>query len=182
MENKEDCNIIERLSNPSTKNQAFESLVKNYSEPLYWKIRGIVLNHNDTDDILQNLWIKVWNSIESFRGDAQLSTWLYRIAINEAITFLNKEKSRQKISDDEFNEQMLSNLEADEYFDGNEATIILEKALLTLPVKQRLVFEMRYFQEIKYSEMAKLLETSEGALKASYHHAVKKIESFLNEN
>lgn len=158
----------------------FEEYVNKYSEQLYWKIRSIVINHTDSDDILQNVWIKVWNNLENYRGESQFSTWLYRIAINESITFLKKEKQRLKMNDEEFNERSLSQLQADTFFDGDEATILLEKALLTLPKMQRIVFKMRYFDDMKYSEIAQILNLTEGALKASYHHAVKKIELYLN--
>lgn len=171
--------LIERLHNAKTQQAAFSELVKEYSEPLYWQIRKIVLTHDDTNDVLQNTFIKVWTSIENFRGDSKLSTWLYRIAINEAITFLNKQKSQHNISMDDTDVYLISKLEGDEYFDGDEAQLKLQKAILTLPEKQRIVFNMKYFDEMKYEEMSDILETSVGALKASYHHAVKKIEDFL---
>lgn len=172
--------LIERLHNAKTQQAAFSELVKEYSEPLYWQIRKIVLSHEDSNDVLQNTFIKVWTSIDNFRGDSKLSTWLYRIAINEAITFLNKQRTSNNISMDDADTFLLSRLESDDYFDGDAAQLQLQKAVLTLPEKQRIVFNMRYFDEMKYEDMSDILETSVGALKASYHHAVKKIEEFLS--
>lgn len=172
--------LIERLQNEKTQHFAFSELVKEYSEPLYWQIRKIVLSHDDANDVLQNTFIKVWTSIDNFRGDSKLSTWLYRIAVNEAITFLNKLRSQNNISVDDADTFLLSKLESDEYFDGDAAQLQLQKAVLTLPEKQRIVFNMKYFDEMKYEDMSEILDTSVGALKASYHHAVKKIEEFLS--
>lgn len=172
--------LIERLQNEKTQHSAFSELVKEYSEPLYWQIRKIVLSHDDANDVLQNTFIKVWTSINNFRGDSKLSTWLYRIAVNEAITFLNKLRSQNNISVDDADTFLLSKLESDEYFDGDAAQLQLQKAVLTLPEKQRIVFNMKYFDEMKYEDMSEILDTSVGALKASYHHAVKKIEEFLS--
>ena len=151
-----------------------------YSERLYRQIRKMVLSHDDANDILQEVFIKAWINIDNFRGEAKLSTWLYRIAINESITFLNKLRARNHVSIDEENTFLINRLESDEYFDGDEAQKLLQKAILTLPEKQRLVFQMKYFEEMKYEEMSDILGTSVGALKASYHHAVKKIENFLS--
>lgn len=173
-------NLVERLHDPKTQQAAFSELVKEYSEPLYWQVRKIVLNHDDANDVLQNTFIKVWTSIDNFRGDSKLSTWLYRIAINEAITFLNKQRAANNVSIDDADTFLLSRLESDEFFDGDEAQMLLQKAILTLPEKQRIVFNMRYFDEMKYEDMSEVLETSVGALKASYHHATKKIEDFLS--
>lgn len=173
-------NLLERLHDPKTQQVAFSELVKEFSEVLYWQIRKIVLSHDDANDVLQNTFIKVWTSIENFRGDSKLSTWLYRIAINEAITFLNKQRAQNNISMDDADIFLISRLEGDEYFDGDEAQLKLQKAILTLPEKQRIVFNMKYFDEMKYEDMSDILEASVGALKASYHHAVKKIEEFLS--
>lgn len=173
-------NLLERLHDPKTQQIAFSELVKEFSEVLYWQIRKIVLSHDDANDVLQNTLIKVWTSIDNFRGDSKLSTWLYRIAINEAITFLNKQRAQNNISMDDADTFLISRLEGDEYFDGDEAQLKLQKAILTLPEKQRIVFNMKYFDEMKYEDMSDILETSVGALKASYHHAVKKIEDFLS--
>ncbi|MFV0539100.1 MAG: RNA polymerase sigma factor [Dysgonomonas sp.] len=172
--------LIAELADPKMQQAAFSELVKEFSEPLYWQIRKIVLSHDDANDVLQNTFIKIWTSIENFRGDSKLSTWLYRIAINEAITFLNKQKTANNISIDDADTYLVSRLEGDEYFDGDEAQLKLQKAILTLPEKQRIVFNLKYFDEMKYEEMSEILETSVGALKASYHHAVKKIEEFLS--
>lgn len=172
--------LLKRLHDPKMQQAAFAELVKEYSESLYWQIRKIVLGHDDANDVLQNTFIKVWTSIDNFRGDSKLSTWLYRIAINESITFLNKQRTQNNVSMDDTDTFLLSRLESDDYFDGDEAQLKLQKAILTLPEKQRIVFNMKYFDEMKYEDMSDILETSVGALKASYHHAVKKIEEFLS--
>lgn len=178
--NDKDNELIRRLHDGETQREAFAELVAIYSEPLYWQIRKIILSHDDANDVLQNTFIKVWTSIDSFRGDAKLSTWLYRIAINESISFLNKQRTLNNISIDDTDSFLISKLESDPYFDADDAQLKFQKALLILPEKQRIVFNMRYFDEMKYEEMSDILETSVGALKASYHHAVKKIEEFLS--
>ncbi len=174
--------ILEQLRNPDTQRQGFAHLVNEYSERLYWQIRKMVYSHDDANDILQDVFIKAWLNIEKFRGDAKLSTWLYKIAINESITFINRSKAKLNLSIDDTDSFLLDKLEGDEYFDGDEAQLLLQKAIVTLPEKQRLVFQMKYFNEMKYDEMSDILGTSVGALKASYHHAVKKVESFLKES
>lgn len=179
-ENKEK-ELINKLLNSKTQQAAFRELVDQFSQQLYWQIRKIIISHHDTNDVLQNVFIKVWQSLDAFRGDAKLSTWLYRIAINESITYLNREREKYNISLDDEDVFLISQLESDPYFDGNEADLKLQKAVLALPEKQRIVFNMKYFDEMKYSEISDILETSEGALKASYHHAVKKIEEFLSK-
>lgn len=141
----------------------------------------MVLNHDDTNDLLQNTFIKAWTNIDNFRGDAKLSTWLYKIAINESITFINKEKTKNNISLDEDDSFLVNSLKADEWFDGDELKLQLQKAIAQLPEKQRLVFNMRYYEEMKYEEMSEILGTTVGALKASYHHALRKIEQFFSE-
>ena len=171
--------ILEQLRNPDTQRQGFAHLVNEYSERLYWQIRKMVYSHDDANDILQDVFIKAWLNIEKFRGDAKLSTWLYKIAINESITFINRSKAKLNLSIDDTDSFLIDKLEGDEYFDGDEAQLLLQKAIVTLPEKQRLVFQMKYFNEMKYDEMSDILGTSVGALKASYHHAVKKVESFL---
>lgn len=171
--------IIEDLRNPETCQKAFSKVMRHYSEPLYWQIRRMVIDHENANDILQETFIKAWININHFRGDAKLSTWLYKIAINESITFLNKERNRQVSSIDEEDSFLINNLEADEWFDGNELQLELQKAINKLPEKQKLVFNMRYFDEMKYEDISEILGTSIGALKASYHHAVKKIEDFF---
>lgn len=168
--------IIADLQRESTARKAFELLVRSYSEPLYWQIRKMVVNHDDADDLLQNVFLKAWNNVHNFRGDAKLSTWLYKIAVNESINFINREKQKHTSSaDSEDVSFLLNNIEADEYFDGDALHEELLKAIAALPEKQRLVFNMRYFDEMKYEEISDVLGTSVGALKASYHHAMKKI-------
>lgn len=174
--------ILEQLRNPDTQRQGFAHLVNEYSERLYWQIRKMVYSHDDANDILQDVFIKAWLNIEKFRGDAKLSTWLYKIAINESITFINRSKAKLNLSIDDTDSFLIDKLEGDEYFDGDEAQLLLQKAIVTLPEKQRLVFQMKYFNEMKYDEMSDILGTSVGALKASYHHAVKKVERFLKES
>lgn len=172
---------MSQLADKKTRSTAFSSLVRLYQERLYWHIRKMVLSHDDANDILQNTLMKAWNGIEGFRGDSQISSWLYRIATNETMTFLAARRMRNvAIMDDE--EQLLMNqLHADSYFDGTEAEMKLQEAIVTLPEKQRLVFNMKYYDDLTYDQMEAILETSVGALKASYHHAVKKIEKILTE-
>lgn len=171
--------ILHQLHDKKKQRDAFSSIVSHFSEQLYWQIRKMVLSHDDANDLLQNTFLKAWTNIDSFRGDSKLSTWLYRIAVNECITFLNRQKLRNQVSLSDDESPLLNILEANEYFEGDEAQLKLQKAILTLPDKQRLVFNMRYFDDMKYEEMSAVLGTSVGALKASYHHAVKKIEDFL---
>jgi RNA polymerase sigma-70 factor (ECF subfamily) len=171
-----------RSGDPPAQRKAFEQVVRHYGEPLYWQIRKMVLSHEDANDLLQNTFVKAWMSIDLFRGEARLSTWLYKIAINESITFINKQRAHAHISLDDGDVHLADRLEADDYFDGDAAQLKLQKAILTLPEKQRLVFNMRYFNEMPYDEMSRILDTSVGALKASYHHASKKIEDFLNKH
>jgi RNA polymerase sigma-70 factor, ECF subfamily len=173
----DESNLAQDLK--SNKELAFKQLVKLYQEPLYYHIRKIVINHDDTDDVLQNTFLKVWNNIENFRQESALYTWLYRIATNEAITFLNSRKRKSWISLQDTSDILMQNLKTDPYFEGEEIQMKLQKAILTLPEKQRIVFNMKYFDEIKYEDMSKILNTSVGALKASFHHAVKKIENYL---
>ncbi len=170
------------LKKEKDKSSQFSDIVKRYQVQLYWHIRQMVLVHDDANDVLQNTFMKAWNALDSFRGDAQISTWLYRIATNETFTFLSQKRIKNALSLDEIEDLLLENLKADQYFDGDDAQIKLQKAILTLPEKQRLVFNMRYYDEMSYSQMSEILETSEGALKASYHHAYKKIEAALKED
>jgi len=160
---------------------AFNLIVEEYKERLYWHIRKMVLSHDDADDILQNSFIKVWRYLENFKGDSKIYTWLFRIATNESITFINKKKKKAEEAFENYEHYLSNTLESDEYFDGDEAQLILQKAILKLPEKQRIVFNMKYFDEVKYKDMSEILETSVGSLKASYHHAVKKIEEFVKE-
>jgi RNA polymerase sigma factor (sigma-70 family) len=176
---QEEQEFIQELLNPKTQNQAFEKLLKEYQKPLYNHIRNIVLNHDDTDDVLQNTFVKVFRNLNKFKGESKLFSWMYRIATNEALTFLNQKAKVNGISSETLQNKTIDNLKADVYFDGNEIQIKLQKAIIQLPEKQRLVFKMKYFEELKYEEISEILGTSVGALKASYHHAVKKIEAFV---
>jgi len=171
--------LLNELKQLETQAKAFEVLVNTYKERLYWHIRRIVLNHDDTDDVLQNTFIKVFKNIDGFKGDSKLYSWMYRIATNEALTFLKKKSKKLGISNSEMQNKMVSNLQADVYFDGDEIQLKLQQAIATLPEKQKLVFNMKYYQEMKYEEISEILNTSVGGLKASYHLAVKKVESFL---
>lgn len=161
------------------KNEAFRLVTENYTERLYFHIRKILIIHQDTDDVLQNTLIKIWKNLERFKGKSAIYTWLYRIATNEALNFLNKKKRRHAEDIDNYEHFLSNSLKCDTWFTGDEIQQKLQEAILTLPQKQRIVFNMKYFDEIKYKDMAEILETSEGALKASYHHAVKKIENYL---
>lgn len=173
--------LLLQLGQPHSRSKAFSVVVRTYQERLYWHIRKMVLSHEDTNDVLQNTFMKAWNGIDGFRGDSQLSTWLYRIATNETLTFLSNKKIRSHNSMDEVEDALLNNLQADTYFNGSEIQMNLQKAILTLPEKQRLVFNMKYFDDITYEQMEAILGTTVGALKASYHHAVKKIERFFSD-
>ncbi len=173
--------ILEKLSQKSTINQGFSWLLQKYKERLYWHIRRMVHQHEDANDVLQNTLVKIYRGINNFKGDAKLYTWLYRIATNESLTFLKKQQRQKSTSIDNEELNLNNKLKADTYFDGNDIQHQLQLALRTLPEKQHLVFNMRYFEEIPYKEMSKALNTSVGALKASYHHAVKKIEAFLKK-
>ena len=174
--------LIKRLQDPETIKTAFSELVTLYKERLYWHIRNIVKDHQDTDDILQNTFIKIFKNISSFKGDSQLYSWMYRIATNESLTFLNHKSKRLHINSEELQSNLIDNLQSDVYFEGDHIQLQLQKAIATLPEKQQLVFNMKYFQELKYREISSILGTSEGALKASYHIAVKKIEEYLKTN
>ena len=178
--NEED--ILELLHNSETQREGFAQVVEEYSERIYWQIRKMVYSHDDANDILQDVFIKAWLNIDKFRGDAKLSTWLYKIAINESITFINRSKAKLNLSIDDSDSFLINQLEGDEYFDGDSAQLLLQKAVVSLPEKQRLVFQMKYFDELKYDEISEMLGTSVGGLKASYHHAVKKVEKFLKES
>jgi len=174
--------LINDLRSNDKKDKAFRTLITLYKEHLYWHIRNIVKSHEDTDDVLQNTFIKVYKSIDKFKGDSKLYSWLYRIATNESITLINKNAKRMQVTNEEVQQLAVNNLKSDVYFEGNAIQFKLQQAIATLPQKQQLVFNMKYFEDIKYKDMADILETSEGALKASYHIAVKKIESFLTGN
>ncbi len=174
--------LIRELQNPKTSERAFRKLINLYKERLYWHIRKILKNHDDTDDVLQNTLIKVFQNIQNFKGDSQLYTWLYRIATNESLTYIKKQRKILQIEDEEWQEMQINSLKADPYFEGDEIQYKLQIAIATLPKKQQLVFQMRYFDDMKYNDIAKVLETSVGGLKANYHHAVKKIEAFIKDN
>ena len=170
--------VLSQLADPSKQRKAFEEIVRQYSETLYWKIRRIVLVHEDADDVLQNTFIKAWVNLGDFQNLSKFSTWLYRIAVNESIDFIRKKKRAQDVSVDEA-AGVAAMLMADEYFDGTQAQALLQEAIATLPDVQRTVFTLRYYDNMKYSEMSKVLNTSEGALKASYHIAVQKVTAYL---
>ena len=172
--------LYKQLHDASTKEAAFTRLVREYQEPLYWQIRRMVVVHDDADDVLQNTFIKAWSAIDSFRGESRLQTWLFRIAINEALNHLSKKK--QVLSLDQTDGSLADMLASDSYFDGDEVQRQFQTAINTLPEKQRLVFDLKYFDEMKYEDMSSLLGTSIGALKASYHHAVRKISAFFDDN
>lgn len=181
MEKITELELVNKLKDKSLQKDAFRVLVSVYQKKLYWHIRKIVVCHEDANDVLQNVFIKIWNNLDSFREESSLFTWMYRIATNEALTFIAQQK-RRNIFDTSGAEYLSTNLKADEYLEGTEIQQKLQKAILKLPEKQKLVFNMKYFDDIKYTDMAKILGTSVGALKASYHHAVKKIEDHLNDS
>jgi len=179
---EEEEEFIQQLLTPKTQNEAFQKLLLTYQKPLYNHIRNIILNHDDTDDVLQNTFIKVFQNLKNFKGESKLFSWMYRIATNEALSFLSQKVKKGGISSETLQNKTIDNLKSDSYFDGNEIQIKLQKAIVTLPEKQQLVFKMKYFEELKYEEISEILGTSVGALKASYHHAVKKIEAFVTSN
>ena len=171
--------LITNLKDENKRDLAFHTLVNKYQERLYWHIRKIVLSHEDADDVLQNTFIKVWKSIGNFREESSLYTWLYRIATNESLTYINSNKRKSFVPMNDTSEFLMNNLKSDPYFEGDEIQLKLQEAILRLPEKQRLVFNMKYFDGIKYDDMSEVLNTSVGALKASFHHAAKKIEEYL---
>ncbi|NEU07767.1 sigma-70 family RNA polymerase sigma factor [Flavihumibacter sp. R14] len=175
----EDSEILQKFADPASRNEAFNLLLKKYQQKIYWHIRRLVINHDDADDLVQEVFIKVWKNLADFRSDSQLYTWLYRIATNESITFLNRQKLKNNVPLDEVGYDLAESLADSTYFDGDKAQLKLQKALLTLPEKQRLVFNMKYFDDLKYDEISEILGTSVGGLKASFHLAVKKIEHYL---
>lgn len=181
MNNYNEQEIIALLQDPARQREAFEQIVRKYSEPIYWQVRRLVLSHDDANDIMQNIFYKAWQNIEYFRGDAKLSTWLYRITFNECLTFKNNQRLNHSLSFDDIDTDVLNKLESDSYFDGDEIQKTFLKAIHQLPQKQQIVFNLKYFKQMKYEEISEILGTSVGALKASYHHAVKKIEAFLEK-
>lgn len=178
----EEKEFISQLLDPRTQDKSFQKLLLDYKKPLYNHIRTIVLNHDDTDDVLQNTFVKVFQNLKNFKGESKLFSWMYRIATNEALTFLNQKAKKQGITSETLQNKTIDNLKSDDYFDGDALQIKLHKAIASLPEKQQLVFKMKYFQELKYEEISEIVGTSVGALKASYHHAVKKIELFITKN
>lgn len=173
--------LLHQFREPTTKEQGFTAIIKKYQEKLYWHIRRMVVDHDDANDVLQNMFIKVWKGLENFREDSRLYTWMYRIATNESLSFIEQQKRRASVSMDEVGEGLSNKVRADTNFDGNKLEWRLQLAIQQLPEKQRVVFNLRYYDEMPYEEMSRILDTSEGALKASYHHAAKKIEAFIRE-
>ena len=178
-EQLDDKELLSQFREPATKEAGYTRIIKKYQEKLYWHIRRMVVEHEDANDVLQNMFIKVWNGLENFREDSQLYTWLYRIATNESLSFLEQQKKRSSVSLSDVESGLSNRLKADKHFDANKLEWKLQVAIQKLPEKQRVVFNLRYYDEMPYEKMSKVLETSEGALKASYHHAVKKIEDFI---
>jgi len=176
---QDDRALLALYRQPDTREKGFTAIIQKYQERLYWHIRRLVIDHEDANDVLQNVFIKVWKNLEGFREDAQLFTWLYKIATNECLTFLEQQKRKSAVSLSDLETGLSNKLRADSQFDANKLEWKLQKAILSLPEKQRVVFNLRYYDEMPYEEMSRVLETSEGALKASYHHAVKKIEEFI---
>jgi RNA polymerase sigma-70 factor (ECF subfamily) len=174
-----DSELLVQFRNPITKEKAYTSIIKKYQEKLYWHIRRMVVDHEDANDVLQNVLIRVWNGLENFREDSQLYTWLYRIGTNECLTYLEQQKKRASVSFSDVESGLSNKIKADKHFDSNKIEWKLQLAIQQLPEKQRVVFGLRYYDEMPYEEMSRVLETSEGALKASYHHAVKKVEDYM---
>lgn len=177
-----DNELLIQFRNPVTREKAFTAILKKYQEKLYWHVRRMVIGHDDANDVLQNVFIRVWNGLENFREDSQLYTWLYRIATNETLTFLEQKKKRSSVSLSDVESGLSNKIMADKDFDGNKLEWKLQLGIQQLPEKQRVVFQLRYYDEMPYEEMSRVLETSEGALKASYHHAVKKIEDYIKNH
>ena len=177
--NLSDTELLSQFRVAETKERAYTAIIRKYQEKLYWHIRRLVVGHDDANDVLQNVFIRVWKGLENFREDSQLYTWLYRIATNESLSFLEQQKKRQSVALDEGESNLSDRIRADEHFDANKLEWKLQLAIQQLPEKQRIVFNLRYYDEMPYEEMSRILETSEGALKASYHHAVKKIEESI---
>ena len=175
----DEITLVQQLQNTKTRDNAFKVLVTQYKKRLYWHIRKIVIVHDDADDVLQNTFVKIFKNINKFNQESKLYSWMYRIATNESITFINKRAKERNVDISDYQQQLANTLESDVFFSGDEIQIILQKAIATLPQKQQLVFNMKYFDELKYDEISEILETSVGALKASYFHAVKKIEKYI---
>ncbi len=178
----DEVTLLDQLKSIDSKEQAFRLLISEYKERLYWHIRKIVVSHDDADDVLQNTFIKVFKNIENFKGESKLYSWMYRIATNEAITFLKKRAKERNVDISDIKKELVSNLESDQWFKGDEVQLILQKAIATLPEKQQLVFNMKYFDNMKYNDISSILNTSVGALKSSYFHAVKKVEEYVKNH
>ena len=178
----EDKELIALFRVEKTRNTAFSFILQKYQKKVYWHVRRIVIDHDDADDVVQNTFIKVWENLNSFREDSKLYTWLFRVATNEALLFLNKKRAKLNIPLDDMDFDLLETLQTGSYFNGNAAEMKLQEAILSLPEKQRLVFNMKYYDYLKYDEIEEITGTSVGALKASYHHAVKKIEEYLKKH
>ncbi|MDX5443573.1 MAG: sigma-70 family RNA polymerase sigma factor [Hymenobacteraceae bacterium] len=178
----EDKELLEKFRNPDTRNAAFNQLVRLYQQRVYWHIRKMVIDHDDTDDLTQEVFIKVWKNLENFRQDSQLYTWIYRIATNECLNYLQSKKRKFFLPLNDVSKELAEKLDTSPDISGDEIQLKLQKALLRLPDKQRLVFNMKYFDEMKYEEISEIVGTSVGALKASYHLAVKKIEEFMKQD
>lgn len=178
----EDQGLLEKIRNPESKNFGFNLLVKKYQQKIYWHIRKMVIDHDDTDDLVQEVFVKVWKNLPDFRADSQLYTWIYRIATNECLNFLRKKKNRYFLPINDVAQELVQKMDSNPLMDGDEIQLRLQKALLKLPDKQRLVFNMKYFDDMKYEEIAEITGTSVGSLKASYHHAIKKLEDYLTLN
>ena len=174
--------LMQQLMDTATQRKAFERVVREYSEQLYWQARRIVLTHDDADDVIQNVFLKAWTHLDDFHQDSRLSTWLYRITINESVDFVRRKKNKSVVSTDQEETGIANMLLADNYFDGDETQALLQEAIAQLPDVQRTVFNLRYYDDMKYSDMSELLKTSEGSLKASYHIAVKKISDFFKRH
>lgn len=175
----DDNELVRLFKDTQHREKAFTYIVKKYQEKIYWQVRRIVITHQDADDVMQNVFIKAWNGLNNFREDAKLYTWIYRIAVNESLTYLEQQKRRSSVSFDDVSESLENKLHSEKGFDENKAIWKLQLAVQQLPEKQRIVFNLRYFDEMPYEEMGIILDTSVGALKASYHHAVKKIEEYI---
>ncbi|MEI8202271.1 MAG: sigma-70 family RNA polymerase sigma factor [Bacteroidota bacterium] len=177
-----DIELLEKFRNADTSDYAFNLIVQKYQKQIYWNVRRMVLNHQDADDITQNVFIKVWRNLHQFRQDAQLSTWIFRIGVNETLTFIKRQKLKSLVRFTDYEEQLSNSLKDDSFYTSNQTEHLLQMALLKLPPRQRLVFNMRYYDELPYEQMSAILGTSVGALKASYHIASKKIENFISSN
>jgi RNA polymerase sigma factor (sigma-70 family) len=179
---QDDAELLRKFREPATREAAYTALIRKYQERLYWHVRRMVVSHDDANDVLQNVFIRVWNALEGFKQESQLYTWLYRIATNECLTFLESQKKRSSVSLDDVQSGLENQVRAETGFDANKLEWKLQLAIQQLPDKQRIVFTLRYYDEMPYEQMSRVLETSEGALKASYHHAAKKIEDYIRNH